>query len=711
MRNDYIKNYLKRGGLITLLLAHSFAIIQGQSYDEIITNIESQLQEYTLQDTHKVKLLNDLSYAYRRNDPEKIESFAKEALQLSVQLNYDKGKGIAYKNLAIAEYKSSGSTATIIAYYEEAISWSKKANDYYTQVAVLNNLGLTYHNKLAYDKSIGAFQETLDLHKKHLPENRLKLLILGNFGDVYLRLEDYQKAIEYYDELTQAAIRLKDEKTKILNTETQALLLFKLKKPAEAIKLIETNLPKLKDFGDYQSVVRAQIILSDILLDKKEFQAAHKVLNEAQATIQQYNLKVEQCGLFLNLSKIYLAESKTVAAKEIGNEALTCTEENPDASFRLMTAKHLIRVYHANNDAKGAAILFTLYNDLQKEYADAQKQKAYIKTELAYKVKHKEAENALLLAKQRESEATIQSQKIFNTSLLAAVICSLFLVGLAVRAYFLKQKQNKILDKKVLKRTAELNASNEKLVKSNKKLAQSNQELEKFVYIASHDLKQPLCTVVNFAKLLTKEVAYSPNPESKLYLNHILDSGGRMMNLIEDVLEFSKVDKKHQQLEVIDLNQLVAEVKKLLAASLTKKNAAINIINPLPSIKYDRTQLLIVFKNLIENGIIYNTSTTPTVRISSQQENGFIKVSFQDNGIGIDEQYHHKLFQMFSRLQNHKDYKGTGLGLSLCKRIADSMRGEIGIERQSVSGSLFYFGIPIAMVVASDVTVEELSQV
>jgi len=155
MRNNYIKNYLKKGGKIVLLLAYSFTIVQAQTYDEIIGGLESQLQEYTLQDTHKVKLLNDLSYAYRRNNPEKIETFAKEALQLATQLNYDKGKGIAYKNLAIAEYKSSGSIENIIAYYEKAISWSKKANDYYTQAAVLNNLGLTYHNQLTYDKSIG----------------------------------------------------------------------------------------------------------------------------------------------------------------------------------------------------------------------------------------------------------------------------------------------------------------------------------------------------------------------------------------------------------------------------------------------------------------------------------------------------------------------------------------------------------------------------
>jgi len=182
-----------------------------------------------------------------------------------------------------------------------------------------------------------------------------------------------------------------------------------------------------------------------------------------------------------------------------------------------------------------------------------------------------------------------------------------------------------------------------------------------------------------------------------------------MMHLIEDVLEYSKLAKENQQIELIDLNELVAEVKILLTDYFEKKNGQIKIAHPLPTIKYDKTQLLIVFKNLIGNGIKYNTSAIPTVVIASQQENGFIKISFQDNGIGIEEQYHHKLFQMFSRLQNHGDYEGTGLGLSICKKIADGMGGKIGIERQYVPGSLFYFSIPITMVVASEASVEELS--
>lgn len=711
MRKRQLKNYLKRGGLLILFMGHLLYGVQAQSYDEIIHNLASQLKENTLRDTHKVNLLNELSYAYRRNDPEKIESFAKEALQLSEQLNYAKGKGIAYKNLGTAEYKLSGSIDNIVEYYKKSIFWSKEAKDYYTQIAAMNNVGLTYHAKFAYDESIGILQEALELHQEYLREDRLKLLLLGNLGDIYLKLEDYQKAREYYDELTKVAVRLKDEKTKILNTETKALLLFKLNEPEQAIALIEDALPKLKAFGDYQSVARTQLLLSNILLDKDAFKKAHGVLKEAQASIQKYNLKVEQCGIFLNLSKIYLAEQKMSQAKEVGNLALTCTEENPNAYERMLTVKHLIRVYHANNEAKEAGVLFTLYNELQKEYADVQKQKAYIKTELAYKVKHKEAENALLLAQQRESEAIIESQEIFTTSLLAILLLSIILVCLVARAYFLKQKQNVLLDRKVLQRTAALDDSNKELVQSNKKLAQSNQELEKFAYIASHDLKQPLCTVIDFSKLLAKDVEHSPNPESKLYLEHILDSGGRMMNLIEGVLEYSTIDKKNQELETIDLNQLVAEVEGTIAAYLTEKNAQIKIVNRLPSIKYDKTEMLMVVKNFIENGIKYNTSEQPTVIISSHQENDFIKISFQDNGIGIEEQYHHKLFQMFSRLQNHRDYEGTGLGLSICKKIVDGMGGEIGIARQDQPGSLFYVSIPASMLVASDTPVMELSEV
>lgn len=701
MKNGYLQNGLKRGGFIALLLFNLIFGIQGQSYDEIIINLEQDLKEFNLQDTHRVNLLNNLSYAYRRNNPTKIESYAKQALQLSEQLNYDKGKGIAYKNLGIAEYKLSGNKDRIIEFYREAIIWSKKANDHYTHIACLNNLGLCFKSEFAYDKSIEAFQKALSLHDEYLPANRLKLLLLGNIGDTYVTLEDFQNAQQYYDELFEVAKELKDEKTLMIHVETKALLLCKLHKHDEAVQVIEEALPKLKAFGDYQSIVKTQIVYSNILLDQKNFKKAYEVLNDAQSNIQTYNLKAEQCGILLNLSKVYLAENKIIKAKEAGSAAFTCGLKNPDAYLKMETAKHLVRVYHANNEVAKAAELFAQYNDLQKEHSDIQKQKAYIKTELSYKVKHKEAENALLLAKQRESEVTIQSQKTFMSSLLIILLLSFILVAFAVRAYILKQKQNKILDKKVLVRTAELNQSYKKLEKSNKKLAQSNKELEKFAYIASHDLKQPLSTILNFSKLLSKEVENTQHSESKLYLKYILDSGKRMMNLIEDVLEYSKLNIEDQALETIDLNELVEEVKEMSESYLEKRNALIKIKDPLPIIKGDKNRMLIVFKNLIENGVKYNTSEKPTIIISNKKEGDFFKISFHDNGIGIEEQYHDKLFQMFCRLQNHHDYEGSGLGLSICKKIINSLGGKIGLENQSKQGSSFYFELPISVVISS----------
>lgn len=702
-------NHLIKRILILLITSHFFYGAQAQTYDEIIANLESQLKEYsTRQDTHKVNLLNNLSYAYRRNNPAKIDSFAKAALKLSEELDYAKGKGIAYKNLGTAEYKMSGSVDIIIEHYKKAIFWSKAANDKYTQVAAMNNIGLTYQAKFAYDKSIASFQKAIEIHNENLPEDRLKLLLLGNLGDTYLKLDDYQKAREYYDKLFKAAEYLKDEKTLIIHSETQALLLLKLNEPEKAMALIQDVLPKLKKYGDHQGIVKIQIILSGILLENEEFSRAHEVLNAAQASIKKYNLKVEQCGIFLNLSKIYLAEKKILKAKESGSNALACMDKNPDAYARMLTVKHLIHVYHADNDAVKAGALFSLYNELLNEYKDVQKQKAYMKTELAYQVKNKEAENTILLAKQKENDATILSQKTFNKSLSIIVFLSLLLFCLAIRAYFLKQKQNKVLDQRVFERTAELADLNQELLQSNKQLGRSNEELEKFAYIASHDLKQPLCTIVNFSKLLAKETVQSQNSDSQQYLNYILDSGGRMMNLIEDVLEYSKVDKKNQEVETIDLNQLVGEVKLMISSFVAQKNAKIEIIKPLPSIQFDKTRMLMVFKNLMENGIKYNTSGKPSVLISSKQEEDGIKILFQDNGIGIDKKFHHKLFKMFSRLQNHRDYEGTGLGLSICKKVADNMGGEIGITSNKKAGSLFYFCIPNALIVESTVVAEEL---
>lgn len=266
--------------------------------------------------------------------------------------------------------------------------------------------------------------------------------------------------------------------------------------------------------------------------------------------------------------------------------------------------------------------------------------------------------------------------------------------GGALFAYRIKRTQNDLLEEKVKERTKALNESYQKLERSNQELERSNEELERFAYIASHDLKQPLNTVISFSGLLNRELEGTLNTKGSSYLNFIVKGASQMKNLIEAILEYSKLSQEKREPQVIDLNLLVGEVTDSISDLIDRKNARVNIKGTLPVLQYEKIRILLLFKNIIENGVKYNQSEIPTITIQQSDYKTFTRLSFLDNGIGIEERFFPKLFKMFSRLQNNKDYEGTGLGLSLCKKIVNNMGGEISIESESGKGSTFHVDIP-----------------
>lgn len=247
------------------------------------------------------------------------------------------------------------------------------------------------------------------------------------------------------------------------------------------------------------------------------------------------------------------------------------------------------------------------------------------------------------------------------------------------------------------KSNTELRSSNAQLTKSNEALKKSNEELERFAFIASHDLKTPLHNIILFSELLKRKLEHHDDPIVQDCLSFIEDGGKRMNNLIVDVLEYSKLSKydKDKALGHIDLNELVVEVTDSISAYIETRGASVEVFNQLPALKWNRSKLYLLFKNLIENGLKYNQSNTPKVDVHCLKDDLNYTFVFKDNGIGIEEKYISKIFQMFYRLHNQQDYEGTGLGLSTCKKIVEEMNGSISVDSQVGIGTSFFVKLPI----------------
>jgi len=223
-----------------------------------------------------------------------------------------------------------------------------------------------------------------------------------------------------------------------------------------------------------------------------------------------------------------------------------------------------------------------------------------------------------------------------------------------------------------------------------KELERKNKELEQFVYIASHDLQEPLNTITSFISLIEEEHKDKLDKEGSAYIDYIRESANRMAMLITDILEYSRIGRK-SQFEIMDCNEIVAQVIHDMNATLVETNAKITY-GKLPAIRGYPIEIRLLFQNLISNAVKFQKkNVSPDIKISAFEENEFWHFTVKDNGIGIDEKHKDKIFIIFQRLHNLRKYDGTGIGLAHCKKIIELHHGKIWVESVEHEGSTFHF--------------------
>ena len=259
-----------------------------------------------------------------------------------------------------------------------------------------------------------------------------------------------------------------------------------------------------------------------------------------------------------------------------------------------------------------------------------------------------------------------------------------------------------------LKQTMQqLTAANEELARRslqiqnfNFNLKRSNDELKQFAYVASHDLQEPLRKVTAFCQMLQDEYGERLDDNARTYIQYAVDGALRMKTLVQDLLAYSRVETQGKPLEPTDADAACAEAIDNLAVAIAESSAEVTR-DPLPTVRADRAQLVRLFQNLIGNAIKYRGEEPPRVNVSAAESNGDWEFRVSDNGIGIDTQYHQRIFVIFQRLHAREEYSGTGIGLAVCKRIVERAGGRIWVESKLGAGSVFCFTLPKATSVPS----------
>jgi light-regulated signal transduction histidine kinase (bacteriophytochrome) len=223
----------------------------------------------------------------------------------------------------------------------------------------------------------------------------------------------------------------------------------------------------------------------------------------------------------------------------------------------------------------------------------------------------------------------------------------------------------------------------------------STNEVEELIYVLSHDLREPLRKVTGFAALLKRHHAGALGPEGGEYVDFMLEACERLEQLIEDLLNLSRVSTRAAPPSPTSTRDLVQAVLDDLAPRIEEVQAEIEV-GDLPTVLADRTQLRQVFAELIGNAVKFNRGEHPHIEVRAEAEGNGYRFTVADDGIGIDPEQAGRVFGVFQRLHTREEYPGTGIGLAMVKRIVERHGGRVWVEPKPGDGAAFHFTLPAA---------------
>ena len=244
---------------------------------------------------------------------------------------------------------------------------------------------------------------------------------------------------------------------------------------------------------------------------------------------------------------------------------------------------------------------------------------------------------------------------------------------------------------------AELREKNDRLALANEQLSRRNKEMDEFTYVVSHDLQEPLRTLIAFSDFLLRDCSDRLDANGQEYVRYLVDASRRMRALIQDLLSLSRAGRVTADFAPVNLEELVTVLKADLAELIRSREAEVRTSGPLPVVWGDRDRIGQLLANLITNGLKYNQKPDPWVEIGVEPDDptspSWVTIHVRDNGIGIDPQFHARIFQLFRRLHTREEYEGTGAGLAICSKIIQAHGGRIWVESEPDQGATFFFSL------------------
>lgn len=569
------------------------------------------------------------------------------------------------------------------------------ASAYYKLAQAYQTIG---NNELAFEYHFKA------LKIREASEDRKGIAqSLYQIGGVHFFQGNLLKSIEYYEKCLEIGDELDNSTIKLSSLGAIGAAYSRLGRVEESLKFNLEAYDIAKSVGNKVGLAYITFNLGDDYQVLGEYEKALKYIEQSHEIKQELNDKWGQIGSTKAIGEIYIAKGDYKAGIDYIRKSLNIAQTLGAKPRLLEVYESLAKNLETIGDYKEANQYYRKFFVLKDSLVNEQTLQKMSDTKLKHEVEKREIE-----VERRDAQlSNMYSYLIWG---------GFFFLSLIFWQLFQKyktqetnnrlqreknqkiQQQNEELEQAHLKQLETnklLTNQNNQITEQNSKLELKNEELQRFAYIASHDLKEPLRNIGSFATLLKRRFHGKMGEDADEYINFITTNVSRMYALLHEVLMFSKLDNEEIELEWVDLNEIVDTVQETLKGKIMEQNVQV-VSERLPKLKVHQAHMTQLFQNILSNSIKYNNKEHPTVEVGHTiGKNDEFVFYIKDNGIGIDMEFKDRIFEIFKRLHGKNEYEGTGVGLAICKKIVNQYGGRIWIESEVGEGATFYFTLPV----------------
>lgn len=638
------------------------------------------------QDSNQVRALRILGEYYMRRDFEKSRKFLEQGEGLAIKINH---QDELYK---IITYQ--GAVQLRLNQLDSAEMLFHKALDIATAIEPLpvgisgtySGLGLLAEERGQLDQAYEYYIKGVKICESSDQEPALNLLanMYSRLSSLYQFQKEYDKAMEYAEKAFYLALE-EDNTThqgyglgqiagiQVIQEEYEkAIHTYK-----DALSLQEGIMDSLGIFVTLTNMAKCHTKLNN-------YELANAFFEEAISLGRRMNFETGLPTALLPYAKLKQIQNQHRQAIQYGRQILAMSPN--DNEEKAETYQLLSDSYAALKNYKQAYELNKLYSAFQDTLTE-QKQREHVRElETKYRVENKERENEYLKSQGLRNQTILTQRNYLIVGAMIVILLLAVLASVLYRAYHLKQSYNQQLESTVAERTTELETSNQQL-------EQANYELRAFNYIASHDIKEPIRNIGNYAGLVFRKLPPDLQEAFEEHFSTIKGNTVQLYTLIEDFARYTTFSRNNKEdKQAVDLNLLVDGIQQNLHSTIQQTNGHIHFTD-LPTIVSSYALLYIALKNVIQNGLKFNDSPVPTVTVSYRSTDNHHEIVIADNGIGIKEEYFDSIFDLFKRLHNREVYQGSGIGLAIVKLAMDKLEGEVRIESEKGKGSQFILSL------------------